>query len=385
MNPGVKLRALLAAAIIGAGLSGCGMFSSEERVQPAELVGFEQEKTLKVLWSLNVGGDLGRKFHQLSPSIDGSRVFAVSADGDVLAAERDSGQVAWRKSLDVEVIGGVGAGNGLVVLSTLNGEVIALSSEDGSEQWRYQATAEVVSQAQMNAEILVIQQLDGKLTALDLVTGRSLWSYDSQIPRLSLRGTAAPVVAADLTLAGFANGKLVAVDNRSGRPVWEQRIALSEGRSELERIIDVDAQPLVYNRLVYATSYQGRLAAVNPANGQLIWAQDLSSFRGLAGGFGNVYAVTAEDSLQAFDARNSASVWRQDGLLNRQLTTPVVLGNSVVVADGEGYLHALSQIDGHFTARYKLDSSGVRSDLLVKDDVLYALSNDGRLNALKLQ
>lgn len=385
MNPGVKLRALLAAAIIGAGLSGCGMFSSEERVQPAELVGFEQEKTLKVLWSLNVGGDLGRKFHQLSPSIDGSRVFAVSADGDVLAAERDSGQVAWRKSLDVEVIGGVGAGNGLVVLSTLNGEVIALSSEDGSEQWRYQATAEVVSQAQMNAEILVIQQLDGKLTALDLVTGRSLWSYDSQIPRLSLRGTAAPVVAADLTLAGFANGKLVAVDNRSGRPVWEQRIALSEGRSELERIIDVDAQPLVYNRLVYATSYQGRLAAVNPANGQLIWAQDLSSFRGLAGGFGNVYAVTAEDSLQAFDARNSASVWRQDGLLNRQLTTPVVLGNSVVVADGEGYLHALSQIDGHFTARYKLDSSGVRSDLLVKDDVLYALSNDGRLTALKLQ
>ncbi len=385
MKPAMKLKTLLAAIAIGTSLSGCGMFSSEERVQPAELVDFEQEQSLKALWSVNIGGDLGDKFHQFVPSIDGKQIFAASAEGDVLAANRETGDVVWRRSLDMEIIGGVGAGNGLVVVSTLNGEVLALSADDGTELWRYQATSEVVSQPQMNAELLVIQQLDGKLTALDLITGRQLWSYDSQIPRLSLRGTAAPVVAADLTLAGFANGKLVAIENRSGRPVWEQRVALSEGRSELERIIDIDAKPLVYNRLVYVSSYQGRLAAVNPANGQLIWAHDLSSFRGLAGGFGNVYAVTADDSVQAFDARNSASVWRQDGLLNRKLTTPVVLGNNVLVADSEGYLHALSQIDGHFTARYKLNSSGVQSDLLVKDDVLYALSNDGRLTALKLQ
>ncbi|GAA0795403.1 outer membrane protein assembly factor BamB [Marinobacterium sediminicola] len=361
------------------------MFSSEEGVKPTELVEFEREQSLETVWSVNLGGNLGGKFHQLAPSIDGSRIFAASAEGDVVAADLASGNIIWRRELETEIMGGVGAGNGLVVLSTLSGEVLALSADDGNELWRYQASSEVISQPQMNAEMLVVQQLDGRLTALDLLTGRQLWTYDSQIPRLSLRGTAAPIVAADLTLAGFANGKLVAIDNRSGRPLWEQRIALSEGRSELDRIIDIDAKPLVYNRLVYVTSYQGRLAAVNPANGQMIWAQDLSSYRGLAGGFGNVYAVTADDSVQAFDARNSASVWRQDGLLNRKVTTPTVLGNSLVVADGEGYLHVLSQIDGHFTARYKLTSAGVQSDLLVKDDVLYALSNDGRLTALKLQ
>ncbi|SMR77814.1 Beta-barrel assembly machine subunit BamB [Marinobacterium sediminicola] len=380
-----KLRILLAAAVIGSSLTGCGMFSSEEGVKPTELVEFEREQSLETVWSVNLGGNLGGKFHQLAPSIDGSRIFAASAEGDVVAADLASGNIIWRRELETEIMGGVGAGNGLVVLSTLSGEVLALSADDGNELWRYQASSEVISQPQMNAEMLVVQQLDGRLTALDLLTGRQLWTYDSQIPRLSLRGTAAPIVAADLTLAGFANGKLVAIDNRSGRPLWEQRIALSEGRSELDRIIDIDAKPLVYNRLVYVTSYQGRLAAVNPANGQMIWAQDLSSYRGLAGGFGNVYAVTADDSVQAFDARNSASVWRQDGLLNRKVTTPTVLGNSLVVADGEGYLHVLSQIDGHFTARYKLTSAGVQSDLLVKDDVLYALSNDGRLTALKLQ
>lgn len=380
-----KLASLLAIAAVSVGLSGCGMFSSEQTQQPAELVDFEQEQSLTQIWSLNIGGDLGDKFHQLAPSIDGDRIFAASAEGDVVAADRSSGKLIWERELEVDIIGGVGAGNGLVVFSTLSGVVVALSADDGSERWRYQTSSEVVSQPQMNAELLVVQQLDGKLTALDLESGRQLWSYDSQIPRLSLRGTAAPVVAADLTLAGFANGKLIALENRSGRPVWEQRIALAEGRSELERIIDIDARPLVYNRLVYVAGYQGRLAAVNPSNGQLVWTQDISTYRGLAGGFGNIYAVSADGSMLAYDARTSASVWRQDGLSHRGLTAPVVLGNNVVVADAEGYLHAMSQVDGHFTARYKLGSSAVQSDLLVKDDVLYALSDNGRLTALQLQ
>ncbi|MBV0934075.1 outer membrane protein assembly factor BamB [Marinobacterium weihaiense] len=380
-----KLKSLLAVAVMGASLTGCGMFSSEQTRQPAELVSFEQEQTLQKLWSLSLGGDLGEKHHQLVASISNDRIFAASAEGTVVAADLATGEALWRRDIEEEIIGGVGAGNGLVVFSTLSGEVVALSADDGSERWRHQASSEVVSQPQMNADLLVVQQLDGKLTALEQDSGKLRWSYDSQIPRLSLRGTAAPVVAADITLAGFANGKLIALENRRGRPVWEQRITLAEGRSELERIIDIDARPLVYNRLVYVAGYQGRLAAVNPANGQLVWAQDLSSYRGLAGGFGNVYAVSADDSLLAYDARTSASVWRQDGLTYRRLTTPAVLGNSLAVADGEGYLHLLSQIDGHFTGRYKLASAGVQSDLLVKDDVLYALSDDGRLTALKLQ
>jgi outer membrane protein assembly factor BamB len=328
---------------------------------------------------------LGSKFHQLVPSIDEQQIFAVNVEGDLVAADLASGRINWRVELETPIGGGVGAGNGIVVLATESGEVIAFDTTDGSERWRYQASSEVISQPQMNAELVVVQQLDGKITALEVGSGERRWSYDSQIPRLSLRGTSAPIVAADLTLAGFANGKLVAVENASGRPVWEQRISLAEGRSELERIVDIDGKPLVYNRIVYVGSYQGRLVALNPGNGQVVWSQDLSTYRGLAGGFGNVYAISDEDHVHAFDARNSASVWSQDGLQYRRLTTPVVLGNSLVTADADGYLHVLSQVDGHFTARHRVSSSGVQSDLLVRDDVLYVLSNDGRLTALKFK
>ncbi|QSR36116.1 outer membrane protein assembly factor BamB [Marinobacterium iners] len=374
-----------AAIAVSVSLAGCGLFSSEETVEPNPLVDFEAEQQFQQLWSLSTGGSLGSKFHQLVPSIDEQQIFAVNVEGDLVAADLASGRINWRVELETPIGGGVGAGNGIVVLATESGEVIAFDTTDGSERWRYQASSEVISQPQMNAELVVVQQLDGKITALEVGSGERRWSYDSQIPRLSLRGTSAPIVAADLTLAGFANGKLVAVENASGRPVWEQRISLAEGRSELERIVDIDGKPLVYNRIVYVGSYQGRLVALNPGNGQVVWSQDLSTYRGLAGGFGNVYAVSDEDHVHAFDARNSASVWSQDGLQYRRLTTPVVLGNSLVTADADGYLHVLSQVDGHFTARHRVSSSGVQSDLLVRDDVLYVLSNDGRLTALKFK
>jgi outer membrane protein assembly factor BamB len=374
-----------AAIAVSVSLAGCGLFSSEETVEPNPLVDFEAEQQFQQLWSLSTGGSLGSKFHQLVPSIDEQQIFAVNVEGDLVAADLASGRINWRVELETPIGGGVGAGNGIVVLATESGEVIAFDTTDGSERWRYQASSEVISQPQMNAELVVVQQLDGKITALEVGSGERRWSYDSQIPRLSLRGTSAPIVAADLTLAGFANGKLVAVENASGRPVWEQRIALAEGRSELERIVDIDGKPLVYNRIVYVGSYQGRLVALNPGNGQVVWSQDLSTYRGLAGGFGNVYAISDEDHVHAFDARNSASVWSQDGLQYRRLTAPVVLGNSLVTADADGYLHVLSQVDGHFTARHRVSSSGVQSDLLVRDDVLYVLSNDGRLTALKFK
>lgn len=378
----VKTAAALAVSL---SLVGCGLFSSEETVEPNPLVDFEAEQQFQQQWSVSTGGSLGSKFHQLVPSIHEQQIFAANAEGDLVAVDLASGRTNWRVDLNTPIGGGVGAGNGLVVLATESGEVIAFDAADGTERWRYQASSEVISQPQMNAELVVVQQLDGKVTALEVSTGERRWSYDSQIPRLSLRGTSAPIVAVDLTLAGFANGKLVAVENASGRPVWEQRISLAEGRSELERIVDIDGKPLVYNRLVYIGSYQGRLVALNPGNGQVVWSQDLSTYRGLAGGFGNVYAISDDDHVHAFDASNSASVWRQDSLQYRRLTTPVVLGNSLITADADGYLHVMSQVDGHFTARHRVSSAGVQSDLLVRDDVLYVLSNDGRLTALKFK
>lgn len=377
---------IVTAGLLTALISGCGIFGDNgEEVKPSPLISFEAEKQVDVVWSVAVGSGLGNKYHQITPAIDGDKIFAVDKDGTVFAFARDTGAKLWQAEMDVPVVGGVGAGHGKVAIASEEGVVYVLSSEDGSELWRSNVSSEVTSAAQFNRDLAVFQLINGKVVAFDAATGDHRWTFDSLVPRLTLRGTSTPVVTADVTFAGFASGKLVAIDNAKGSAIWENRVALPEGRSELERMVDIDGRPKLVDGMLYVTSYQGRLVAINPYRAQVVWAQDVSSYRSLAEGFGNVYVSEANDAVQAFDRSTSASVWRQTDLENRSITSPVTLSSTVVVGDHEGYVHFMSQTDGHFVARHKVDSSGLNGDMIVQDDVLYVLGNGGRLVALSLQ
>lgn len=361
-----KLFRVLAAGVLVASVSGCSLWSSSDEVEPNELVDFESERSVDVVWSARVGSGFGEKYHQFAPASDGVRIYANDAQGTVAAFDLATGKEIWEVELDVALGAGTGVGPSMAVVVTESGMVIALDSSSGQELWRHQVSSEAVAPAQLNRELVVVQLVNGKVTALDINSGEHRWTYDSQVPSLSLRGTAAPIVAADVTFAGFASGKLAALTNTNGTMLWEQRVAEPRGRSELERMVDIDGRPLLANQMLYVSSYQGRLVAINPFDAQIQWARDSSSYRTPAAGFGNIYVVEANDHLQAYDARSSASVWSQPALENRGVSAPAVLGNNLVVGDIEGYLHFMSQVDGHFVARYRADSEGVVGDMLAR-------------------
>ncbi|MDO6468842.1 outer membrane protein assembly factor BamB [Neptunomonas phycophila] len=377
------LRRLLAASILSISLTGCSMWGGSDEVEPNPLVDFSAERQVMVKWSSQVGDGPGEVFNQMTPALLDNSVFAASGDGVVAAFDQNTGSRLWRVELDQELIGGVGAGSGKVVVSTMAGELICLDAGTGAKLWVAQLSSEVVSDAQFNSQLVVAQQVNGRIVALNADTGEQVWSYESSMPRLTLRGTSSPLVALDVTLAGLDNGKFVALDNQSGGVLWEQSISLAEGRSELERMTDVDGRPLLFENVIYIPSYQGKVVAINPFNAQTLWSKDISSYHSLAAGFGNIYISEANDYIQALDTRTAASVWSQSQLENRQITSPVVAGNALAVADKQGYLHFMSQIDGHFIARFKL-GSGVTGDMKVKDNTIYALTDSGRLYALTL-
>lgn len=374
--------ALISISVLG--LSACGWWGGEVEIEPAELVSFDAEKEVEVLWSTSVGAGLGEKFNKLTLAVNKDVIYAADVEGKVYAVGRADGKVIWNVDLETAIAGGVGVGPEHVAVTTERGEVVMLQAVDGAEMWRQQLSSETLSPVQMNTELAVAQLQNGKLVAMDLNTGERRWAYDSQIPRLTLRGTSAPIVASNVTIAGFANGKLIAVRNDTGLELWQRRITVAEGKTELERLIDIDARPLYIDGVIYIVSYQGKLVAVSAADAQVLWSQKASSYQSLAAGFGNVYVSEENGFIQAFDQRSSASVWRQSALEYRQVTAPAALGNTVVVGDFEGYLHFMSQVDGHFVARHQVDSAGVRGDMAVEDNVLYVLGNSGRLVALQL-
>ena len=393
-------------------LSGCAAFSwipgigddedDEEKTEPAELVDFDAEVKLERQWKNKVGKGLGSKYIRLQPLVVADRVVAADAYGVVAAFDRFSGEKIWQQQVgEVErrasgldrfldrsdsgfVSGGVGGGEGLALLGTTRGNVIALALSDGTEQWRTYVGSEIGAQPVAAQGRVFAHTIDGELIAFDAETGDKLWSYSSQVPLLTLRGTSTPVTGRDVVYTGFASGKVVALRANNGEPIWEQRIMLPEGRSELERIVDVDAAPLVTGNSVYAQAYQGRMMRILARDGRPRWEADVSSFLNLAEGYGQVYAVEEKDTVTALDQERGEVTWQHDLLARRALTAPLAYSNYLVVGDAQGYMHVMAQRDGRMMGREKVNGKGLRTPFVLADGTFFVLDNAGGLHAYKI-
>ncbi|WP_286785194.1 MULTISPECIES: outer membrane protein assembly factor BamB [Pseudomonas] len=376
-----KYAAVLTLAVLAVGCSS----NSKKELPPAELVKFDAEVKLDEQWSRSVGDGQGDLYNLLTPAVDGDSIFAAGADGDVMALDRETGKVLWKKDLEAPVSGGVGVGSGMVLLGTLKGEVIALDAASGEEKWRARVTSEVLSAPATNGDIVVVQTQDDRLIGLEASTGTQRWIYENSPAVLTLRGTGAPVVTNNLAIAGLSTGKVIAVDTQRGLPVWEQRVAVPQGRSELDRVVDIDGGLLLSGNTLYVVTYQGRLAGLDLQTGRVLWQRDASSYVGVAEGFGSVYVSQASGTVEGIDERSTSALWSNDSLARRELSAPAVFSSYVAVGDIEGYLHLLSQVDGRFVARERIDSDGLRVRPLVVGDTLYAFGNSGKLVAMKIR
>ncbi|HSS65607.1 MAG TPA: outer membrane protein assembly factor BamB, partial [Gammaproteobacteria bacterium] len=278
-----------------------------------------------------------------------------------------------------------GGGEGLVLVGSSDGEVVALSAETGEERWRTRVTSEVLAPPVGANGVVVTRTADGKLFGLSVSDGSQLWVYDRSVPVLTLRGTSMPVLVSGAAVSGFDSGQLAAVSLENGQTLWESRIATPRGRSELERLVDIDADPLVADGVVYAVTFQGRIAALDLFSGNLIWQRDMSSYAGLGLHNEIIYVTDADSFVWALDRRNSASLWRQDKLKGRQLTAPLGFERYVVVGDFEGYVHWLSREDGRMLARVRVDRSGILAAPVAYRDIVFIYGKGGTLTALQVQ
>jgi len=378
---GWKHAAVLTLAILAAGCSS----NSKKELPPAELTKFTEEVVLQKQWSRSIGDGQGETWNMLVPAIENDRIYASDVTGVVMSLDRMNGDVVWKKDLEKPISGAVGVGYGMVLLGTIKGEVIALDSSTGEEKWTARVTSEVLAPPATNGDVVVVQTQDDRLIGLDAATGDRRWIYDSTPAVLTLRGTGAPIVTNHLAVAGLSSGKVIALDTSNGVPVWEQRVAIPQGRSELDRVVDIDGGLLLSGGTLYVATYQGRVAGLDLESGRVLWQRDASSYTGVAQGFGNVYVSEASGTVEGIDERSSSALWSNDQLARRQLSAPEVFSSYVAVGDLEGYLHLLSQVDGRFVGRERIDSDGLRARPLVDGNMIYVYGNSGTLEALTIK
>lgn len=343
----------LALALSGCSTVGGWFGSGPAKAKPAELVEFKPTVSLTEAWKADTGDTGTYLFH---PQADGDDVIAAGGSVVVRVAVA-KGSTVWRTDTAVKLSAGAGVGQGLALAGGSKGELLALDLAGGQVRWKVALSSEVTGQLLALADTVIARTGDGRVHGVSAADGSRKWLYSRSLPALSLRGSGGMVMVDDVLYAGFPGGKLVALNAANGAQLWEATVALPRGATELERVADVMGNPVVDERQVCAVAYQGRVACFDRRNGALLWARDTSSNSGLAMGGRNVYVTDDKDAVTAYDKTSGRAGWRQDKLARRELTAPLALGDWVVVADGEGYVHVLSADDGSFVARAKVDSS----------------------------
>ena len=382
----------LFAAVLALSLSGCSTISSwfdfdddDDPKQPAELMEIDETVRIKKLWSHGVGNGQGDGFYKIQPTINGDTIYIAAADGDVEAFDKRSGDSLWDVELELPLSGGVGVYGDALLLGSSDGFVIKVDASSGEVQWTTRLNGEVMSTPQSNGRMVLAHTLDGKLQGLDFATGEVVWTYDSNVPVLTLRGSSSPVLDGNVAYVGFANGRVQAFDIATGGILWDARVAIPQGRSEIERVVDIDGTMSLLGTELFVASYQGRIAAINVSDGRKLWQNNVSSFSGVSQGFGNVYVADEDGTVTAYQRSGQGVRWQQTALAYRGLSRPTPVSSYLAVGDKEGYVHFMSQVDGEFVGRVRADSDGVRADMLGEDNILYVYGNSGDLIAYEIK
>ena len=370
----------LAALLIAAGCS-----KDKDVEPPAVLVKFPATLPVKKLWSEGVGGGKKQLVLRLGlgPAADNGLVFAASHKGEVLAASLDTGRHVWVKKLKIPISAGPAAALGMVVVGSSKGDIVAMDGATGRQLWRSKVNSELLSDPAIGEKAVVLRSVDGRLHGFDAHNGKELWSVEQQVPRLSLRGTATPIIVKDVAISGFDNGKVMAVSVSTGDTVWDTALASPHGRTELDRLVDIDSAVHAVGENVFATGYQGRTAMLALDSGQIWWGHDMSSYKGLAVDEDNLYVTQSDGVVVGLRQRDGSELWRNQKLRMRRLSTPALTSTAVVVADFQGYVHWLDKTTGELVARERIDKKRITTTPVAVGDTVVVLSDDGKLAAFR--
>lgn len=375
-------------------LSGCGTikgwFGKGDKddgkpTEPAELVDFTPTATVSRLWSANVGKGEELLGVRQAPAVAEGRVYAAAIKGGVRAFDLQNGSALWHYESDARLSGGPGAGDGLVVVGTLDGEVIALDAATGAEKWQAKVANEVIAAPVIGQGFVLVRSNDGRVSAFDAASGERRWFSNHDLPSLTVRGNAPVTLGPGIVFAGNDDGTLSAMGLSDGRPMWSQVVGVPDGRTELERMADVDGPVELDGTTVFATSFKKETVAIDGPSGRPLWTRDNGGPGGLGMASGSVVVSDPAGTVWALDKNSGASLWSNQSLARRSLTAPTVQGDYAVVGDYDGYLHWLRLDNGELAARERVGGKSLRAKPVVADGIVVVQNVEGEVSAYRLQ
>jgi outer membrane protein assembly factor BamB len=385
----IKARRYAILTVLLLGLTGCqtigGWFDGDDEGQgPAELVSFSPTAEPREIWSMNVGRDRGRSRPALRPVYDSQEIWVADPEGRVSVVDADSGESLRRWEVDFPISAGPRLDAERAYWGTFEGELLAMDRSDGTIEWRAELSSEVMSTPVIQDGVIVVRCIDGRVFGIDRDTGARIWVYDRSVPLLTLRGNGDPLGRAGQVFIGHEDGAISALRAEDGSLLWQQRVSVPEGRTELEQLSDIDGPMAIVGSELYAVTYKGELAGLALDSGRVLWTKDVSSHQGVSLQRTRLAVADRDDAVWLVDRRNGATLWKDDRLARRSITRPVFFGDFLVTGDAAGYLHWYDVEQGEFAARTRIGSDPPADAPLVVGNTMYVLDVEGRLTAWRV-
>jgi outer membrane protein assembly factor BamB len=363
-------------------LSSLNPFASKPKGNlPAPLVELKGTMAVRTAWKLDMGKADNYIF---TPATIGNTLVLAGANGSLARVEAANGHQLWRIKAPVGLTAGVGTDGSIIVVGGDKGAVLAFDM-DGKALWTAQASSEVLSSPVVGQGTVVVRSIDNRIVGLDAKNGEKKWTVQRVAPPLTLRIAPGMVVVDKEVIIAQPGGKLLALNLATGAARWEVAVGESRGATELDRVTDIGGAPVLFDHDVCAVSYQGRVGCFDLATGSAKWTKPLSSDVGVSVDQRFVFAVDDKGAVSAFNREGGASVWKNDKLGYRNLSTPVSYGRAVAVGDYQGYIHFLSREDGAFLARAATDGSAITSPPVVAGSNLIFQTQSGTVTAIAVE
>ena len=355
--------------------------SDEDISKPAELVSFQEEASVNIVWkkSFKSSNELG----SFKPAFYAGQMLVADSDGEITSLNPKTGKVNWTKTLERELAAGVVSGFGKFVVSDTEGNVLGFDLESQESLWETNIGGEVLANAVIDASLVVVKNSVGELVALDSSSGEQKWTFRSQLPALTVRGTGEPIIKDGIVFSTFDNGRLGAFQLNTGFFLWDGPISFVEGSSELENLLDADSSPVFANQLIFATNYQGNLTAFDLAQKRPVWNSKASSFHSPVIGQGMIMVIQDDGSIISFSSSNLAPSWVSEEYKIRDLSNGEIFENYMLVGDLEGYLHLINPMTGKTVGRKKVSGNPIKS-LVTYGGLAYTIDQDSNLVAISL-
>ncbi|HET9843858.1 MAG TPA: outer membrane protein assembly factor BamB [Gammaproteobacteria bacterium] len=369
------------------GITGCNHspirnpFKSQKIVL-GPLPPLEEQTTAEIVWRQRTTKGAG-DFAKIRPTLENNTIYQADHSGILVAINKANGRKFWRKITKHPIASGPVLIQNNLYVGTKNGKVVAFNPQSGEELWQARVPSEVLAPPQGNQEVILVNTIDGQLTALAADSGKILWSYQRVIPSLTLRGGSSPALAHDQALAGFANGKLVALEVKTGSMAWERTITVPRGRSELHRMVDMNSNPIIVGDTVFVASYHGNVAGIDINSGQVKWQHQLSSYRDMEADDKALYVTDNEHHVWALDLETGGTLWKQAALSQRKITGPALTDDYLVVGDHGGYVHWLRKSDGQLLGRYGIGKQ-ILERPVAQGNLVLVTAVYGEMTALRL-